>query len=729
MTPPPPILPLKRKLLLDQWLTLGFGLSLMALGAFYSLQNLSLRQSQLIRDFLTGEKQRQETISSEYVRDIAQLYQAGMEKSARILIKKDQESLARRTQAGSPESARRLLTRTLSDNPEILLVSLFFRKNRRIEAWQYADRARPSGLSMPMTYDFKTRRWISSSRSARPRSLPDPDFPNALHKINPGTSEDFQFKTVLLPDQRGALIPTRVVEAIAPIKPRGYLRYLFSLDVMDAAIAAEATRHRLRISQLSSEEVRFEKLSADLIRRLFKEVTFSFLGGAVLIFLVSLGLSEYLSRRFVQPIVRLTEIARKMAQGDYSQEFRITQNDEIGLLAGAFNQMTKEIRHRDHSLQASRERLEKSEGRFRTLFLQAPDAILVYDPWGDRFVDANESAEKLFACGRQELLREKPESFYPKEKEAAASLKSQAAGQISRVLTGEKLLLEQPIENAAGKMLDCEVRLTTLPGDQKQMIRASYIDITQRKLFERNLSQAKDEAEKLSRIKGEFLDIAAHELRTPLTSITLFLGLLKSQSGPEIVMTATQLEKVYRQVRRLSRLVDDLLNTSRLERGGFTLHRIPVDIVQLIREIMKDFRNQTPSRVVHFDAPSQPIQLDVDPDRIYQLIGNLLENILKYTPENSSVDVHISDLEGKVRVALTDHGPGIPSDKRDQLFTRFYRIYSDSTLNQPGLGLGLYICRRIAELHGGTMGMKDELDGGNTFYFEIPRKLTTYDAA
>lgn len=254
------------------------------------------------------------------------------------------------------------------------------------------------------------------------------------------------------------------------------------------------------------------------------------------------------------------------------------------------------------------------------------------------------------------------------------------------------------------------------------LIYAVAHDVTDRITTEKKLLYAKEAAESASRIKSEFIDIAAHELKTPLTPIKILVdgALYKLRKG-EAVPTVF-FDHLERQTKRLTSLVEDILNVSRLETGRLVLHVVRSDLALIVREAVEGFRRATPSRQIVLKGLGEPVFLDVDPVRIRQLLSNLLDNALNYSPPDTPVEVEVSRQANMIRVSVTDHGPGIPQDKQAALFTQFSRIDSDATLRHPGLGLGLYTSRRIAELHGGQIGVRSKLGHGSTFYFDLPRK-------
>jgi len=236
------------------------------------------------------------------------------------------------------------------------------------------------------------------------------------------------------------------------------------------------------------------------------------------------------------------------------------------------------------------------------------------------------------------------------------------------------------------------------------------------------LQIAKEAAESASRVKSEFLDIAAHELRTPLTPITLFVQTAQHMLASGIEVPASFFDRIGHQVERLTRLIDDLLNLSRLERGGFPLRKVSADLISIVRESLENFKMKATMRPFTYEGPEEPVPVEVDPDRIHQVLANLLDNALKYSPEGSPIEVRVVMMEEKIRTSVTDHGPGISKEQQQDLFSKFYRTKNDVTIRQPGLGLGLYICRRIVELHGGSIDVESDLGKGSTFWFTLSRR-------
>lgn len=229
------------------------------------------------------------------------------------------------------------------------------------------------------------------------------------------------------------------------------------------------------------------------------------------------------------------------------------------------------------------------------------------------------------------------------------------------------------------------------------------------------------------RIKDDFLSIVSHELRTPLTSIQgysqLLEGRLRGERGSES-KEMSHLRVIRSQVGRMRRLVDDLLDVSRIDRrGGVSIETGDFDLATEVREAVSRIGREHAERQIQVTAP-ESLPVHADRDRLDQVMSNLLENAVKYSPDGGPIRVVLERRGGEIEVCVSDTGVGIPPEHRDQVFERFYQADDDAGRRRfGGLGLGLYISRAIIDAHGGRIwAAPNTIDGaGSTFGFRMPR--------
>ena len=224
--------------------------------------------------------------------------------------------------------------------------------------------------------------------------------------------------------------------------------------------------------------------------------------------------------------------------------------------------------------------------------------------------------------------------------------------------------------------------------------------------------------EETTRLKDDFLSAAAHDLRTPLTTLLLHAELLQRETartaGPS---ASSRVDRIVTEAKRLRELVTELLDGMEAERGHMVLHRQPTDLVALAAELCAD--RATPSHSLRLETDGD-VTAEVDPNRVRQLLENLLDNAMKYSPDGGDVIVRVRADDGSALLSVTDSGIGIPASDLPHLFDRFHRGSNVDDRRYHGLGLGLYICRGIVEQHGGTISATSEPGSGTQFVVALP---------
>jgi signal transduction histidine kinase len=229
------------------------------------------------------------------------------------------------------------------------------------------------------------------------------------------------------------------------------------------------------------------------------------------------------------------------------------------------------------------------------------------------------------------------------------------------------------------------------------------------------------EAQEAIRVRDEFLSVAAHELKTPTTSLRGFAQLLARRVQTNTPLDVTQVrrmvETIDRQSGRLTRLITQLLEVSRIQGGRLNLDRAPTDLAQLARHVVQEMETAAASHTFVLEI-ADPLVADLDPLRLEHVLINLLDNAVKYSARGSTVTVFAGKAEpGKAVLHITDEGPGIDPEHRERIFQRFFQT---RTGHAGGIGLGLYVSRQIVELHGGTLELESPPQGGSRFVVTLP---------
>jgi signal transduction histidine kinase len=228
------------------------------------------------------------------------------------------------------------------------------------------------------------------------------------------------------------------------------------------------------------------------------------------------------------------------------------------------------------------------------------------------------------------------------------------------------------------------------------------------------------ETEDLVYRRDEFFSIASHELKTPVTSLKAYTQLLLMDAeGFKDVQHKTMLERMDFQINKLTSLINDLLDTSKIENGQLVFNKELFILNELVSEILSQMQPVCLTHQIVFKN-HQPASIYADRERIRQVITNFLSNSIKYASNSDKIIISLDRREDTVVCSVQDFGKGIDSEEQDKIFKRFYRVSGPNLNTFPGLGLGLYICKEVIEKHSGKIGVISELCKGSTFYFELP---------
>ncbi|GCE25589.1 hypothetical protein KDA_10730 [Dictyobacter alpinus] len=242
--------------------------------------------------------------------------------------------------------------------------------------------------------------------------------------------------------------------------------------------------------------------------------------------------------------------------------------------------------------------------------------------------------------------------------------------------------------------------------------------------YARELEESNRQLEDANKMKDRFLSIASHELKTPVTTIRgqaqlMLRRISKQKKTSDLDGVATTLERINDQTGRLTILIDELLDVSSMRAGKVVLNKRLCNLTSLCQDVVDDHRMLSERRII-YEAPSEPVCIKVDVDRLAQVMTNLISNALKYSPDNSTVEVKLQPEPTHVLISVQDRGKGIAKDQQEHIFETFYRTPDAQSSTKRGLGLGLAITKDIVERHGGRIWCESEPDHGSTFLVELP---------
>ena len=375
----------------------------------------------------------------------------------------------------------------------------------------------------------------------------------------------------------------------------------------------------------------------------------------------------------------------------------------------------------------SYKKAQKSLGQSSHLIKQitetSPDTIIVFDMRKGKFVYINKpfSAVGYSADQLKKLTFEELRSFlHPDDQlmyeEYYQRYKSLPADRINEV--------EYRIKTVTGKTLWLRERGKVFKtNEQGQPIQ--YIANLQEITDEKEAEAKKHENELLSQLvakKDEFMSVASHELKTPITTIKASIQLMKRmvEKHADEKMLLLFLEKSNQQINKLTGLISDLMDNAKLQAGKIAFNFKPFRVEELIEDCL--YHNTNHHTITVHNSVTHLIE--ADKIRIEQVLNNFIGNAIKYSPKENEVILDVSEVDGFMKVAVTDFGIGIPRENLPHVFDRFYRVDNKSQ-EFSGLGLGLYICSEIIRRHDGEYGVSSEPGKGSTFWFKIPIKHKT----
>jgi two-component system phosphate regulon sensor histidine kinase PhoR len=424
------------------------------------------------------------------------------------------------------------------------------------------------------------------------------------------------------------------------------------------------------------------------LRRIAPALATAGLLGLVAAWIIGTGLS----RRLTRPLDALNRAAVQLSAGDLRSRVPVRSTDEFGRLGGTFNTMAGRLEDTIQAISTERTRVE-------AIIAAMTDAVVATDR-SESVLLLNRAAEDLLDVNRRTAQGRRAGDVFAAPRLAGMLHEAAAYGRV----TAEEL----PPGTAGDRVVEAHCApIRTEDGTVTGAV-AVLRDVT--------------ELRQTERLRRELTANVSHELRTPLTSIKGFAETLLDGAMADEVTCRRFLSIIDGETDRLVKLVDDLLDLSLLESKRLTLELKPVDVSVLVAHTVDKLRPlaATQRLTLHQSGPSG-IVVAADADRLAQVLTNLVDNALKYTPEGGRVDVQVAAVNGEVEVLVNDSGRGIGPEDLPHVFERFYRADRSRTRGSGGTGLGLAIAKHIVEAHGGRISVSSQPNEGTTFKVTLPR--------
>ncbi len=431
------------------------------------------------------------------------------------------------------------------------------------------------------------------------------------------------------------------------------------------------------------------------IDRTFQAVRLKILWAGVLVAIFAAGVSLFVSRRLSLPLERMKEGAQLFAKGELGHRLHIPNTRELAGLAMAMNQMANQLDERMKSVVRHRNELE-------AVLTSMKEGVIALDR-EERILSINQAAAAMFNKDPWEM-----ESRSIQETIRNADLQKFVK---SAFRNGNALERDIAIYQADERVLNLHsTRLLDVKGEVMGIL-VVLNDVTRLR--------------RLENMRRDFVANVSHEIKTPLTAIQGFVETLLQDSGDLPENTVRFLNIIDRHVHRLVAILEDLLNLSRIESDGerkdVSFVEAPVeDVVQTAIQVVESKANSKNIRI-DFDC-GKGLKADMEPPLMEQAVVNLLDNAIKYSPPDSTIEVKAEDAGNNVRLSIRDHGVGIAKDHLPRLFERFYRVDKARSRNMGGTGLGLAIVKHIAQAHDGNVTVESTPGEGSVFALTFPKK-------
>lgn len=430
-------------------------------------------------------------------------------------------------------------------------------------------------------------------------------------------------------------------------------------------------------------------------------VTLIFATAAIVATVIGMGLAILISRAITRPIDEMKKQTAKIADGNYSGHVHVYGNDELGELAQAVNNLSVRV-------EESREQSESERRRLDSVLTHMSDGVLATDRRGNITIINDMAAEFL---------------------NISSDYQAKGSSILDVLGIREDYTLRDLLENQDTIVLD------TSDQEHGQVLNAYFSLIQRESGFISGLVCVLHditEQQKIDRDRKQFVSNVSHELRTPLTSMRSYIEALSDGAWQDPEVAPTFLKVTQDETDRMIRMINDLLSLSRMDSGTAKLDLELVNLNELFTYILNRFdmmiktdqndaqTEQVKRYSIKREFTKREVWTEIDPDKFIQVIDNIMNNAIKYSPDGGVITCRLVDTHQHVILSIADQGLGIPKKDLNRIFDRFFRVDKARSRAQGGTGLGLAISREVIEMHHGRIWVESVEGKGSTFYISLP---------
>ena len=516
---------------------------------------------------------------------------------------------------------------------------------------------------------------------------------------NSSSSEMLEMRVV---DEKGIVLATTDVSSKSAIGKKNDYRDLDDFTIKSYKVVDEDTHGRVLINvhpiqSLTGDTVLgalYVKSNIEDQYQQIKNIAVIFVKASLLAVGISMVVALLIAHSITQPIGEMREQALRIARGDYSRKVTVHGKDELGQLALTFNQLAEQIEETQDAMESERNRLN-------SVLSHMSDGVVATDRRG-KVITINDMALSLLGITKEQAIGKNILNLLAIEKDYT----------LREILESTEELLIERQDAKYGDMMIIRVEFSMIRRESGFIsgLVAVMHDVTEQEQNERD--------------RREFVSNVSHELRTPLTSMRSYIETLSEGAWQDQEMAPRFLKITLDETDRMIRMINDLLDLSRMDNGNLKLNLEMVNFNELVNFVLDRFdviiSNGDKKYKIIREFTQRPLFVEVDADRMIQVIDNIMNNAIKYSPDGGKITIRLMETHNNVILSISDQGLGIPKKDLSRIFDRFYRVDKARARKQGGTGLGLAISKEVVKALGGTIWATSIENYGSTFYISLP---------